>query len=304
MSIEIANLQTENVIENNPCAGIKHILSPKEKDTGDFSVRRVLPSNSQRMVGPWIFFDHMGPADFKAGQGINVRPHPHVNLATVTYLFEGEVLHRDSLGNELTIEPGAINLMVAGKGIVHSEREREEVRSKPHRLHGLQLWLALPKDMEEIDPAFYHYEEASIPTTTINGVHVRVMMGKAYGVTSPVKTFAHTLYVEADMKAGQTLELPKAEERAVYVAKGSVQARTSKVETFSMAIFENVDSIVIQAQEDSRIAIIGGENIGERHIYWNFVSSRKERIEQAKVDWETGKFPKVPGDEDEFIPLP
>lgn len=304
MSIESSKKNIDKSCTDHPCDGIKFIVSPKEQDIGDFSVRRLLPSAKQRLVGPWIFFDHMGPAEFEAGQGINVRPHPHINLATVTYLFEGEILHRDSLGNELTIKPGAINLMVAGKGIVHSEREREEVTAQAHRLHGLQLWLALPEDMEEIDPAFYHYPKESIPQAVVDGVQVRVMMGRAYGVKSPVKTFAHTIYIEADLKKGQRLVLPKAQEGAIYVAQGSIKAQASEVNTYSMAIFDDMGGIAIEAKEDSRVVIIGGENVGRRHMYWNFISSRKERIEQAKADWKAGNFPSVPGDEDEFIPLP
>ncbi|MDF1764326.1 MAG: pirin family protein, partial [Oleibacter sp.] len=176
---------------------IKMLIQPKQKDLGGFSVRRSLPTKGCRSIGPWVFFDHMGPAEFKAGEGINVRPHPHINLATVTYLFEGEIFHRDSLGNQQAIVPGDINLMVAGRGIVHSERERPEVTAQPHRLHGLQLWLALPEAYEEIEPAFYHYPSKDIPALTIDGVKVRIMMGQAWGVTAPVKTFADTLYIEA-----------------------------------------------------------------------------------------------------------
>jgi redox-sensitive bicupin YhaK (pirin superfamily) len=283
---------------------IKHIITPREKDLGEFSVRRVLPYAKQRMVGPWIFFDHMGPADFAAGTGVNVRPHPHINLATVTYLFEGEILHRDSLGSVQTIRPGDINLMVAGKGITHSERERDEVNQVPHRLHGLQLWHALPEEDEECEPAFYHYPSEDLPRFTEGGVPVRVMMGTAYGFTSPVKIFAETLYAEAHMKAGDSLPLPEAEELAVYVASGSVTMDGQQIPHYSMAVLEPDSQVTLHAPEDSRIAIIGGGKMNERYIEWNFISSRKERIEQAKADWREGRFPKVPGDEAEFIPLP
>lgn len=286
------------------CAAIDLIIRPRDKDLGGFSVRRSLPTAQHKMVGPWIFFDHMGPADFPAGQGINVRPHPHVNLATVTYLFEGEILHRDSLGSVQAIRPGDINLMVAGRGIVHSERERPEVTAAPHRLHGLQLWLALPQADEEIDPAFRHYAASDIPTAVIDGVPVRVMMGTAYGLTSPVRTFARTLYVEAHLQPGQTLALPEAEERAVYVAQGALAARGTDIPEHSMAVFADAAGVVLEATAESRIAIIGGEHLGQRFIEWNFVSSRKARIEAAKDDWRAGRFPKVPGDETEFIPLP
>lgn len=286
------------------CGAIELVIMPRDKDLGGFSVRRALPNARRRMVGPWIFFDHMGPADFPAGKGINVRPHPHVNLATVTYLFEGEILHRDSLGSLQLITPGDINLMVAGRGIVHSERERPEVTAEPHRLHGLQLWLALPEPDEETEPAFYHYPSAEIPAVTVAGVPVRVMMGSAYGRTSPVRTFADTLYVEAHLQAGQTLVLPDAEERAVYVASGKLKARDTEMPEHSLAILGDLPGVVLEAASESRIAIIGGERMTPRFIEWNFVSSRKARIEQAKADWAAQRFPKVPGDAEEFIPLP
>lgn len=233
-----------------------------------------------------------------------MRPHPHINLATVTYMFEGSFMHRDSLGNEIAIAPGDINLMVAGKGIVHSERTPDELRAAGHTLHALQLWLALPEEYEEIDPAFYHYDAADLPTTEVDGIPIRVMMGQAYGVSSTVKIFAETLYFEADLKAGQTLELPRAEERGAYVAAGQIEINGKAVNEFSLAVPEDRDNTCVKATEDSRIALIGGEALGERHMFWNFVSSRKERIEQAKSDWDNGKFPKVPGDDEEYIPLP
>lgn len=286
------------------CDAIELIIRPRDKDLGGFSVRRTLPTAQRKMVGPWIFFDHMGPAEFPAGQGINVRPHPHINIATVTYLFEGEILHRDSLGSLQLIRPGDINLMVAGRGIVHSERERAALTAVPHRLHGLQLWLALPEADEEIDPAFHHYPAAGIPALAVDGVPVRVMMGSAYGVTSPVRVFADTLYLEASLQAGQALTLPSAEERAVYVARGSLKARDAVIPEHSMAVLTDAPDIVLEATTDARIAIIGGQRLGKRFIDWNFVSSRKERIDQARQDWKEGRFPKVPGDELEFIPLP
>lgn len=286
------------------CDAIEVVLQPRDKDLGGFSVRRLLPTAQRKTVGPWIFFDHMGPADFPAGEGIKVRPHPHVNLATVTYLFEGEILHRDSLGSLQTIRPGDINLMVAGRGIVHSERERPEHTAVPHRLHGLQLWLALPEADEEVEPAFHHYPAADIPALEIDGVPVRVMMGSAYGASSPVRIFADTLYVEAHMKAGQKLLLPNAAERAVYVAQGALKAHDVAIPEHALAIVTQQPGVVVEATEESRIALIGGEPLGKRFIDWNFVSSRKERIEQAKIDWREGRFPKVPGDEVEFIPLP
>jgi redox-sensitive bicupin YhaK (pirin superfamily) len=303
-------MSTEQKVNELECAvntgvdAIDIIIQPRDKDLGGFSVRRCLPTRERKMVGPWIFFDHMGPANFAAGDGINVRPHPHINLATVTYLFDGEILHRDSLGSYQTIVPGDINLMVAGSGITHSERERAEVNAVAHTLHGLQLWLVLPQAEEEIAPAFYHYPSASIPALSIDGVALRVLMGSAYGQTSPVKTFAQTLYIEAHLKAGQTLTLPDCAERAVYVASGAVKLQHNVVPEHAMAILTAASGVRIQAIEDSRIALIGGEPMGKRFIEWNFVSSRKQRIEQAKQDWQAGRFAKVIGDEEEFIPYP
>jgi len=303
MSIEKEDFELECDTERG-CEAIDIIIKPREKDLGEFMVRRTLPTSQRKTVGPWIFFDHMGPANFPAGSGVNVRPHPHINLATVTYLFDGEILHRDSIGSYATITPGDINLMVAGKGITHSERERPEVKNVPHTLHGLQLWLALPEEDEEIEPAFYHYPSASIPSVTVEGVPLRVLMGTAYGFTSPVKTYAETLYVEAHMQIVQSLTFATVDECAIYVAKGSLKIKDTVIPEFSMVILSAADDVVVDATADSRIALIGGEKIGKRFIEWNFISSRKERVEQAKRDWQAGAFPKVIGDEDEFIPLP
>lgn len=286
------------------CDAIELIIEPRAKDLGGFSVHRCLPVRERRSIGPWIFFDEMGLAHFPAGEGVNVRPHPHINLATVTYLFTGEILHRDSLGSYQAIRPGDINLMVAGKGIVHSERERPEINSVPHSLHGLQLWLALPEANEETEPAFYHYPSASIPALEIADVPVRVLIGSAYGVSSPVKTFFETLYIEADLKAGQQLILPNAAERGLYVAKGEISLQDTQVSSHQLVVLRPAEGICILAKTDTRIALVGGEAIGKRYIDWNFVSSSKARIEQAKEDWQAGRFPKVPGDEEEFIPLP
>lgn len=288
---------------------VRRLIQGRSKDLGGFQVRRLLPVAGQQMVGPWIFFDHMGPAQFAAGDGIKVRPHPHINLATVTYLFSGEMLHRDSLGSEQVIQPGAINLMVAGSGIVHSERERPDVTAQPHELHGLQLWLALPTAMEEIAPAFYHFDATEIPAVRCGDVSVRVLIGTAYGVTSPVPQFASTLYVEALLQQGQTLELPNADARALYVVSGALHVRDSATMATrvlgagELAILAN-STLHITASQASRIALIGGEPVGKRYVEWNFVSSRPERIAQAKADWQQGHFARVPGDEDEFIPLP
>ncbi|PLW69556.1 pirin family protein [Pseudohalioglobus lutimaris] len=298
---EAYDQQCENPVG---CKSIELLIEPRDRDLGGFSVRRLLPTIRRRMVGPWVFFDHLGPAEFAAGDGINVLPHPHINLATVTYLFEGEILHRDSLGSEQPIRPGDVNLMVAGRGITHSERERPEVTQSAHRLHGLQLWLALPEADEEIDPAFYHYPSADIPRVDVDGVPARVVMGSAYGASSPVKVFASTLYVEAYLQAGQSIRVPDAIERAVYVAEGELCASETVIPEHAMAVFTSAPEIELTATRESRIAIIGGESPGRRYMEWNFVSSRRERIEQAKAEWKEQTFPKVAGDEDDFIPMP
>lgn len=297
--------QCESECDKLPSSnGVELIVKPKEKDLGEFSVHRLLPSVQRKKVGPWVFFDHMGPANFAAGGGINVRPHPHIGIATVTYLFDGEILHRDSLGSYQLIRPGDINLMVAGRGIVHSERERPEIKQIPHTAHGLQLWLALPKEQEEIEPAFYHYPAKDIPNLSVGGVPVRVIMGSIYGVASPVKVFSETIYLEAHLQAGQFLKLPPAEERAVYVASGSLKAKNTAIPEHTMAFFTRDPEIIVEATSESRIALIGGQAFDKRYIEWNFVSSRKDRIEQAKADWKENRFPTVPGDDVEFIPLP
>jgi len=281
------------------------LIEAREKDLGGFHVRRLLPYAKRRMVGPWIFFDHMGPADFAPGVGINVRPHPHINLATVTYLFAGHILHRDSLGSIATIAPGDINLMVSGRGIVHSEREDLEAQKSPRHLDGLQLWLALPEADEEMEPAFFHYPAADIPVFNDTGVQARVMMGQAFGLRSPVKTYAETLYVEVRLDAWQTVQLPMGvAERAVYVCSGQIEIDGVPIDPYEMAVLKPGALVRARAMSDAHFVVIGGEAMTERHIYWNFVSSRPERIEQAKADWKAGRFPKVPGDEIEFIPLP
>jgi redox-sensitive bicupin YhaK (pirin superfamily) len=280
------------------------VIEPKVSDLGGFSVRRALPHGRHRAVGPWVFFDHMGPVTFPAGSGIDVRPHPHINLATVTYLFEGEIVHRDSLGCVQTIRPGEINLMVAGRGIVHSERTGPELRAAGHALHGLQLWLALPDDAEETEPAFLHYGAEVLPASRVEGVPVRVMIGSAYGVESPVRQHSPTLYLEAELARGQSLRLPDAVgERGLYLASGRLRIDATEVAPCTLTVLNDTAKVAVEALEDSRIALVGGEPLGERHIWWNFVSSRRERIEQAKADWREGRFATVPG-ETEFIPLP
>lgn len=299
------HLDCETICQTIEGSGaIELVIKSKSKDLGGFTVNRCLPAADKRSIGPWIFFDEMGPAIFPPGIGINVRPHPHVNLATVTYLFEGEILHKDSLGTCQKITPGAVNLMVAGKGIVHSEREAIERKERERGIHGLQLWMALPEKLEEIDPEFHHYPTETIPSISVSGVPVRVIIGRAFGVASPVKQFYRTLYLEAKLLPGQTLELPNECERGVYIANGQLKINGREFSEKQMIILSDADDVSITAVQPTTIVLIGGERISNRYMEWNFVSSRKERIEQAKRDWVEGKFPIVPGDEHEFIPLP
>ena len=281
---------------------ISLVITPKEKDLGEFSVRRALPNVRQRMVGPWIFFDHFGPAEFGPGEGMDVRPHPHINLATVTYLFEGEIHHRDSLGSDAVIRPGAVNLMVAGRGITHSERPTGIDHA--YTMEGLQLWHALPEAEEEREPSFHHYPSEDIPAFAREGVEGRVMMGEAFGATSPVLTFHPTLYFEARMEAGARLALPGAEELAIYCTAGEISVDGEPCPHQSLSVIDMSCPREVVAGTEARFAAIGGARMGKRHIAWNFVSSRKERIDEAKRDWDQGRFPLVPGDSDERIPLP
>ena len=284
---------------------ILRIILPRVVDLGGFTVRRALPAAGMHAVGPWVFFDHMGPANFAGGQGVDVIPHPHINLATVTYLFEGEIVHRDSIGSVQTITPGAINLMVAGRGIVHSERTGPELREAGHRMNGLQLWFALPEDVEETEPAFYHYPDGDLPRRTIDGANVRVMIGSAYGLQSPVKTFSPTLYVEADLPRGCVLRLPDdVRQRGIYLVSGALGLQQDiELAEHRLVVFEPAGEVRLTALQNSRIAMIGGTPLGKRYMWWNFVSSKKERIEQAKSDWRDGRFRMVPG-ETESTPLP
>jgi redox-sensitive bicupin YhaK (pirin superfamily) len=286
-------------------AAVTHVIEPRDRDLGGFSVRRVLPAAKLRTVGPFIFFDHMGPAQFPHGEGVNVRPHPHIGLATVTYLFEGEILHRDSLGYEQPIRPGDVNWMTAGRGIVHSERTSPEVRATDHRLHGIQSWVALPLADEETEPSFFHHSADSLPEVTQGETTLRLIAGSAYGQTAPVKTYSKMFYVDAPIPAGASVTVPDGhEERAVYVADGAVTVAGDTYEAGSMVVVAPGADIAVEAVDASRAMLLGGDPIdGRRHIWWNFVSSSKERIEQAKDDWTNGRFEKVPGDT-EFIPLP
>jgi redox-sensitive bicupin YhaK (pirin superfamily) len=287
-------------------SAIEAVIDARPRDLGGFTVGRVLPAAARRLVGPFVFFDHMGPAKFAAGRGVDVRPHPHIGLATVTYLFDGEIVHRDSLGSHQPIRPGDINWMTAGHGIVHSERTEAEARRAGSRLNGLQLWVALPLAYEETSPAFRHHPAATLPVFDLDGVRIRVLAGAAWGRTSPVGTFSPLIYAEAVLPAGSELRLPDEHaDRAVYVVDGAIGAGEEYAERGRMLVFATGAEVVVDAVNDARVALIGGAALdGERHLWWNFVSSSRERIEEAKRDWRGGRFPKVPGDETEFIPLP
>lgn len=294
---------------SGPYPGTPQLISmidARARDLGGFTVGRVLPSAARKLIGPFIFFDHMGPAAFPPGRGIDVRPHPHIGLATVTYLFEGEIVHRDSLGSHQPIRPGDVNWMTAGRGIAHSERTGAEPRQTGSRLDGLQLWVALPLRHEETDPEFHHHPARDLPAVDIAGTRVRVLAGSAFGETSPVRTLSPLFYVDAAMPAGSELPLPdEHEERAAYIVSGTVECGKERAERGRMLVFAPGAPVTLRAVSDARVALIGGAPLdGERHIFWNFVSSSRERIEQAKSDWREGRFAKVPGDEQEFIPVP
>jgi redox-sensitive bicupin YhaK (pirin superfamily) len=284
---------------------IQLLITPRLRDLGDFTVRRALPDSQQQRVGPFIFFDQFGPTILQQGQGVDVRPHPHIGLSTLTWMFAGEIQHKDSLGNDLTIRPGEVNWMTAGSGIVHSERSPASQRNCQAALGGTQVWLALPTDKEEIAPAFYHYSAADIPTVGETGVNFTLVAGAAFGKRSPVHTESDTFYGDLHLTTGARFVVPKdIEERALYVIQGSVQVGNTVVEAGTMAVLQPASEIVIAALSQSHCMVLGGSKLaGPRYLYWNFVSSRQERIEQAKDDWRHGRFAKVPGDT-EFIPLP
>jgi len=285
---------------------IATIIDARPREIGGFKVGRLLPSTARRLVGPFIYFDHMGPVELALGEGMDVRPHPHIGLATVTYLFDGEIIHRDSLGSHQPIRPGDINWMTAGRGIAHSERTSPELRKAGSRLDGLQLWVALPLADEEVAPEFHHHPADTLPTFEREGARIRVLAGTAYGETSPVRTFSSLFYADVAMPAGCTLSVPRDhEERAVYVVNGVIGCGAEHATPGRMLVFTPDVEVVLRAESDSRVVLLGGAPIdGKRHIFWNFVSSSKERIEQAKRDWKEQRFPEVPGDEVDFIPLP
>lgn len=282
---------------------IRVVVRGRSRDLGGFCVRRVLPASKARSVGPFVFFDEMGPADFSAGQGINVRPHPHIGLATVTYLFEGEIMHRDSLGYVQAIQPGAVNLMTAGKGIVHSERTSEERLATGQRLHGLQVWMALPDDRQEIEPSFVHYPKTALPVIEQDGSVTTVIIGSHGGRVSPVAVHPETVYLSLSLEAGARQRLDASRNQlAVYVVAGQLDVGGQAVEAGEMAVLARRE-VNLDAATASLVMVLGGEDLGPRNMYWNFVHTSGARIEQAKRDWRDGNFAAVPGD-DEYIPLP
>jgi len=282
------------------------VIIPRTGDIGNFEVRRALPFRNKRMVGPFIFWDQMGPGEFLTAQGVDVRPHPHIGLSTVTYLFDGSLDHKDSLGNNMRIVPGDVNLMTAGSGIVHSERTGLDIRKNPSRLYGIQSWIAQPKNHEDGKPDFSHTSERDLPVFNDKGIKGRVILGEFQGVASPTRTQWDTLYVDLHMESGSRMEIPKStEERAVYVLEGCIEISGTEYDPQQMMVLRPGDNITVKALTPVRMMVLGGATMdGPRYIFWNFVSSSKDRLEQAKEDWRAGRFAKVLGDDKEFIPLP
>lgn len=292
-------------------SNLELIVRARDRDIGGFSVRRLLPYATHRMVGPFIFFDLVGPAVFPPGAGMDVRPHPHMNLATVTYLFEGQIHHRDSLGSDQVISPGDINWMMAGRGIVHSERTPQATREAGYNLHAIQCWVAYPEKFEEIEPQFYHHPKATLPEFKLGEAKIKLLLGTLFDQKSPVLVHTDIFYAEVHLPKGAQLRIPLGtREGAVNVVKGSVRVNDEPLETTAMGIAKKGDDLRIVATEDSHIMLLGGDAIGPRFIFWNLVSSTEERIEEAKLDWARGpgasgsRFPLIPGDSSEFIPLP
>jgi redox-sensitive bicupin YhaK (pirin superfamily) len=281
------------------------IVAPVRHLDAELTVRRALPSMRRRMVGSFVFLDQMGPTVLAPGRGIDVRPHPHIGLATVTYLFEGEILHRDSLGSVQLIRPGEVNWMSAGRGIVHSERSPPEARAAGPRLSGIQLWVALPREHEQMEPEFSHTPANALPVVEDRGLHVRVVLGSAFGARSPVRLLSELFYAAATLEQGARLPLSTDQpERALYLAEGAVNVGGERYESGTLIVFRKGDEAVVEALSPARLLVLGGQPAdGPRHIYWNFVASTREQIEAAKADWRAGRFPPVPG-ETELIPLP
>jgi redox-sensitive bicupin YhaK (pirin superfamily) len=281
-------------------------IQPVTHDLGGFKVHRTLPSRPRTMVGPFIFFDQMGPAHLDVGSGIDVRPHPHINLATVTYLFAGAIDHRDSLGTFATIEPGAVNLMTAGNGIVHSERSPQAERDAGPELSGIQTWLALPERFEEIDPAFEHVAKAELPVIDTHRARARVIMGSLWGATAPTTTYAGTIYADIQLDVDGSVPIDaEADERAIYLAEGQATLDGMTLQPQTLYVLRPGITAKLYSRLGARVMLCGGEAFATpRHVWWNFVSSDRGRIDQAKADWKAGLFPKVPGDDQEFIPIP
>ncbi|GAA4224359.1 hypothetical protein GGQ68_002037 [Sagittula marina] len=290
---------------------IETVILPRARDLGGFEVRRALPSMQRQMVGPFIFFDQMGPAEFITEGGIDVRPHPHIGLGTVTYLFQGEFEHRDSTGAQQAILPGEVNWMLAGRGVTHSERTQPDVRKTPHSLFGVQTWLALPEDREEVAPAFEHHKEAALPLLEAEGIRARLILGSAHGQTSPVTMQSETFYIDVALQAGASYPLPdNHEDRGIFVAQGAIEVAGEVYEEGRMLIFRPGDQISVKAgPRGARLLSLGGATMeGHRYLWWNFVSSSKDRIEKAKEDWKAaqwgeGLFSLPVGDDQEHIPI-
>jgi redox-sensitive bicupin YhaK (pirin superfamily) len=284
---------------------IELVIDAQKKDLGGFEVGRILPFHARRMVGPFTFLDHMGPAEFDPGMGIDVRPHPHIGLSTLTYLFEGEIVHRDNLGFTQAIRPAEVNWMTAGSGIVHSERTDPAIRIHGGPMHGLQAWIALPVEAEEIDPSFHHHPEADLPTYQQDGLWGRLIAGEAYGAKAQVQIHSPLFYLHWIMQPGAKAAPPPGyTESAAYVVSGSVEIDGRTIRAGQMAVFEDGARPTIVAETEAVVMVLGGEPVGPRHIWWNLVSSSKERIEQAKADWKAGRMPLPETDDTEFIPLP
>ena len=288
-----------------PC--MDSVILPRAHDIGGFEVRRALPATQRQMVGPFIFFDQMGPGEFLTGRGLDVRPHPHIGLSTVTYLFDGAIQHKDSLGTDQSIEPGDVNWMTAGRGIAHSERTALPARTHANRLFGIQSWVALPKQFEETDPGFVHHGADTLPITEDGGARLRLIAGHGWGLRAPVRTPSDLFYADAVLAPGAGLPMPdEHEERAAYLVEGEVEVAGIRFDTGRMLLFRAGDAVSLRAGPNgARLLLLGGAVMdGPRHLFWNFVSSSRERIEQAKADWRAGRFATIPDDDKEFIPLP
>jgi redox-sensitive bicupin YhaK (pirin superfamily) len=300
------DLPAEPFIDPGPGSAIETVVVPRTRDLGGFEVRRALPAAGRQMVGPFIFFDVFGPVLIRAGEGQDVRPHPHIGLATVTWLFDGQVFHRDSLGTAQTVAPGELNWMTAGRGIVHSERTPQADRVRERTVFGIQSWVALPKQHEDTQPGFQHVAMTDLPVFEDHGVTARIVAGSLFGATSPVKTHSDLFYADIALEQGRAVPLAaEHEERGIYVADGEIEIAGQVFGTGKLLVFRPGDAITIRARTNAHIMMLGGEPMdGPRHIWWNFVASSKDKIEAAKDDWKRGRFDIVPGDEKEFIPLP